>query len=121
MSETRPAAAPDEAPAVTTGYHLPQRTKMLILGGAMLAMFLSSMEQTVVSTALPRIAADLNGLELFVWPFTAFMLTSVTTIPVAGRLSDIYGRKPLLLVGLVVFLRPGRRPLSPRKECRLAG
>ena len=104
MSETRPAATPEEAPEVTTGYHLPQRTKMLILGGAMLAMFLSSMEQTVVSTALPRIAADLNGLELFVWPFTAFMLTSVTTIPVAGRLSDIYGRKPLLLVGLVVFL-----------------
>ncbi|MCZ6544841.1 MAG: MFS transporter, partial [Chloroflexi bacterium] len=104
MSETRPAAAPEEAPEVTTGYHLPQRTKMLILGGAMLAMFLSSMEQTVVSTSLPRIAADLNGLDLFAWVFTAFMLTSVTTIPVAGRLSDIYGRKPLLLVGLVVFL-----------------
>ena len=65
MSETRPAAAPEEAPEVTTGYHLPQRTKMLILGGAMLAMFLSSMEQTVVSTALPRIAADLNPQDAF--------------------------------------------------------
>jgi len=97
---TDSAAAAD----VATGYHLPQRTKLLIMGGAMLAMFLSSMEQTVVSTALPRIVSELNGLNLIAWVVTAFMLTSVTTVPVAGRLSDIYGRKPLLLVGLVVFL-----------------
>ena len=83
-----------------TGFHLPHRTKMLIMGGAMLAMFLSSMEQTVVSTALPRIVSDLNGLDLIAWVVTAFLLASVTVVPVAGRLSDIYGRKPLLLVGL---------------------
>jgi len=102
LAEVEPGG-PDEYETVT-GFDLPYRTKMLIMAGAMLAMFLSSMEQTVVSTALPRIVSDLDGLKLIAWVVTAFLLTSVTVIPVAGRLSDIYGRKPLLLIGLVVFL-----------------
>jgi len=95
---------PSAEELTVTGFHLPQRTKMLIMGGAMLALFLSSMEQTVVSTALPRIVSDLDGLHLIAWVVTAFLLASVTVVPVAGRLSDIYGRKPLLLVGLTIFL-----------------
>lgn len=86
------------------GFALPRRTKMLILGGALLAMFLSAMEQTVVTTATPRIVSQLGGLHLIAWMSTAFILTSLLVVPIAGRLSDVYGRKPFLLFGLVVFM-----------------
>ncbi|HJN93778.1 MAG TPA: MDR family MFS transporter [Dehalococcoidia bacterium] len=97
-------AAPPEPAAELAGFALPRRTKMLILGGALLAMFLSAMEQTVVTTATPRIVSQLGGLHLIAWMSTAFMLTSLLVVPIAGRLSDVYGRKPFLLGGLIVFM-----------------
>ena len=106
---TAQAAPPDNAsesdgPAETAGFRLPHRTKMLILGGALLAMFLSAMETTVVTTAIPRIVSQLGGLHLIAWMTTSFLLTSLIAVPIAGRLSDVYGRKPFLLGGLTVFL-----------------
>ncbi|MEU3060260.1 MDR family MFS transporter [Streptomyces subrutilus] len=71
-----------------------------ILGG----MFLAMLDQTIVGTALPRITQDLGGGELYTWAVTAYLLTSTITVPLYGRLSDVYGRKPLLLTGIAVFL-----------------
>jgi len=80
------------------------RSKLIIMGCTMLGMFLSAMDQTVVGTAMPRIIASLGGLSLYSWVFTAYMLTSTTTVPIAGKLSDLYGRKRFYLAGIVIFL-----------------
>ncbi|MFC3817396.1 MDR family MFS transporter [Planomonospora venezuelensis] len=73
---------------------------LAVLGG----MFLAMLDQTIVGTALPRIVAELGGADLYTWVVTAYLLTSTITVPLYGRLSDTYGRKPLLLVGIALFL-----------------
>ena len=73
--------------------------KRLILIGTLMALFVAAMNQTTVTTALPAIIGDLGGLHLFSWVFTAFMLTSTTTMPLAGKLSDMFGRKIFFLTG----------------------
>ncbi len=83
---------------------LDQRSKMLILVGVLLSLFLSSLDQTIVSTALPRIVADLRGIELLAWVSTSYLLASTAMVPIYGKLSDIYGRKIILLFGISVFL-----------------
>jgi EmrB/QacA subfamily drug resistance transporter len=70
----------------------------------MLGLFLSAMDQTVVGTAMPRIIADLSGLDLYAWVFTSYMLCSTTFVPIIGKMGDRYGRKPFLLTGIVIFL-----------------
>ena len=95
------AGAGDDLPP---GMFLPARQKGLILGAVMLALFFAALDQTIVAVAMPRIIADLGGLDLFVWPLTAYLLASTAIVPMAGKLSDIYGRKPFLLVGIAVFL-----------------
>lgn len=70
----------------------------------MLAMLLSSLDQTIVSTAMPRIVQELQGIEHLSWVFTAYMLGSTVTVPVYGKLSDIFGRRGLYLIGIVIFL-----------------
>jgi EmrB/QacA subfamily drug resistance transporter len=74
------------------------------LAAVMISMFFSSLDQTVVSTALPTIISDLGGLNLYAWVFTAYILATSVTIPIYGRLSDTYGRKPFYIFGLLVFL-----------------
>jgi EmrB/QacA subfamily drug resistance transporter len=69
----------------------------------MIALFVAALDQTVVGTAIPRIVADLGGLHLLPWVFTSYMLTSTTAVPIAGKLGDQFGRKPLFLIGLVLF------------------
>ena len=86
------------------GIDLPRRTKRLIIIGAMLGMFMAALEQSVVSPAMPQIVSDLGGLELYPWLVQAFIMAQVVTIPIAGTLSDMYGRKPVLLAGMFVFL-----------------
>ncbi|MFC4586642.1 MDR family MFS transporter [Sphaerisporangium corydalis] len=76
----------------------------LLLLGVLGGMFLAMLDQTIVGTALPRITADFGGAGLYTWVVTAYLLTSTVTVPLYGRLSDAYGRKPLLLIGIVVFL-----------------
>jgi EmrB/QacA subfamily drug resistance transporter len=70
----------------------------------MLSLFLASMESTVVATAMPTIAAQLGGLEWYSWVFSAYMLASTTTVPLFGKLSDIYGRRPIYAVAMGFFL-----------------
>jgi EmrB/QacA subfamily drug resistance transporter len=74
------------------------------LGAVLLTMFFSSLDQTVVSTAMPVIIADLRGFAIYAWVFTAYMMASAITVPIYGKLSDIYGRKPFYVFGLAVFM-----------------
>ena len=83
---------------------LSHRAKLEILGAVMLALFLGALDQTIVGTALPRIVTDLGGNEYYNWVFTIYLLTSTITVPFYGKLSDLYGRKPLLMIGVTIFL-----------------
>ena len=83
---------------------LPPRRKLAILGAILLTMFLASLDQTVVGTALPRIITDLNGANLYAWVVTAYLLTSTITVPIYGKFSDVFGRKLMLMIGVSVFL-----------------
>ena len=78
--------------------------RRLTLGALMIVFLLSALDQTVVSTAMPRIIAELNGLTLYAWVTTAYLLTSTVMVPIWGKLGDIYGRKPVLLAGIGIFL-----------------
>ncbi len=75
-----------------------------ILFGVMLAIILSSLDQTIVSAAMPQIVADLNGVSHLSWVFTAYMLASTITVPVFGKLSDLMGRRGMYLLAIIVFL-----------------
>ena len=80
------------------------RKKWAVLGGVIMAMLLSSLDQTIVSTAMPAIVEELHGLEHISWVFTAYMLGSTVTVPIYGKLSDIFGRRNLYLIGIGIFL-----------------
>src|SRR2546430_14876483 len=75
-----------------------------IMVSLMLGMLLASVDQTIVGTAMPRIIAQLNGLEHYAWVITAYLLASTVSVPIYGKLSDIYGRKPFFIIGMVIFL-----------------
>ncbi|HWR10087.1 MDR family MFS transporter [Sporomusa sp.] len=79
-----------------------QRTTLV--AGLLLAMFFSSLNQTVVGTAMPRIIGELGGLSIMTWVTTAYMLTSTTVVPIAGKLADLYGRRVVYITGLIVFM-----------------
>ena len=83
---------------------LSHRQIMAILAGLMAGMFLASLDQTIVSTSIRTIADDLNGLSLQAWVTTSYLIASTLTTPLYGKLSDIYGRKPLFLTAIVLFL-----------------
>jgi EmrB/QacA subfamily drug resistance transporter len=80
------------------------RTKVVVMAGTMLGLFTAAMDQTVVSTSLPRIVASLGGLGLFPWVFTSFMVTSTTAVPIVGKLTDLFGRKPFYIAGVAILL-----------------
>ena len=84
---------------------LPHRRKMQILFAIMLGLFLSALDQTIVGTALPRIVGDLNGTnELYTWVITSYLLAATITGVFYGKLSDIWGRRLMLLIGITIFL-----------------
>lgn len=80
------------------------RDKMLTLAGVLLALFLGAMDQTIVSTALPRIVEDLHGVSRYAWVATAYLLASTTLVPIYGRLADIHSRKSIEIGAVVTFL-----------------
>lgn len=84
--------------------HLDNKRKITIMIAIMAAMLFSSLNQTIVSTALPKIIAELGGMKYYSWVFTIYMLTSSITTILVGKLSDLYGRKPFLLVGIGIFI-----------------
>ena len=99
-------ASPAEISAAqhASGLDLPRRAKMEILLAILLALFLGALDQTVVGTALPRVVTDLGGNDFYTWVVTIYLLTSTITVPFYGKLSDLLGRKPMLLFGISVFL-----------------
>jgi EmrB/QacA subfamily drug resistance transporter len=86
------------------GYRLPFGRILAIYSGLMAALLLASLDQTIVATALPRVVSDLGGLGLYSWAFTAYVLAMTVTLPLYGKLGDIYGSKPLFVVAIGVFL-----------------
>ncbi|HWB36420.1 MAG TPA: MFS transporter, partial [Rugosimonospora sp.] len=87
-----------------TADRLSSRAIWTIFGGLMLAMLLAALDQTIVATALPTIVRDLGGRAHLSWIVTAYLLASTVTTPLWGKLGDLYGRKILFLVCIVVFL-----------------
>ena len=80
------------------------RTRTQIVAAVLLGLFLAALDQTVVGTALPRIVTDLHGNDIYTWAFTAYILTATISGPIYGKLSDLFGRRPILLFAVAVFL-----------------
>ncbi len=83
---------------------VPMNRRPWILAALMLFMMLAAMDVTIVSTAVPQVVADLGDFSLFTWVFSIYLLAQTVTIPIYGKLADIYGRKPILLIGSLIFL-----------------
>ncbi|PWC85773.1 transporter [Azospirillum sp. TSH100] len=100
MTETAAhPAQPDQAPTVFTHQEI-----LRVFSGVALAMLMAAMDQTIVATALPTMASQFGGLEMLPWVVTAYLLTSTTTTPIYGKLSDLYGRKRVLQTAILLFL-----------------
>jgi EmrB/QacA subfamily drug resistance transporter len=93
-------ATPENDPALG----LERRAKFEILGAILLGMFLAALDQTIVGPVLPRIVTELKGADYYTWVVTIFLVTSTITVPIYGKLSDLYGRRPMLLFGITLFL-----------------
>lgn len=105
--EDTPVSEPTERPQDVgqTGQRLfDKRTTMYTIMGAMIITFMSVLDQTVITTAIPHLVADLHSFALITWVTTIYLLTSTVTIPVYGKLSDQFGRKPIFLFSIIVFL-----------------
>jgi len=101
-----PADAGTRAPTLAEdpALGLSQRAKLEILGAVLLALFLGVLDQTITGPTLPTIVTELGGNEYYNWVVTIYLLTSTITVPFYGKLSDLYGRKPLLMIGVTIFL-----------------
>jgi len=84
--------------------HLDPRAKLEILGAILLALFLFALDQTVVGTALPVIVTDLHGNNLYTWVVTVYLLTATISGPIYGKLSDLFGRRPIIIFAVCLFL-----------------
>ena len=104
---TTPPVGPFESPVSDSD-------RTLILAGIILALFLAALDQTIVSTALPRIVEDLEGVSRYAWVATAYLLASTALVPVYGKLADTYSRKQVELGAVILFL-------SGSMLCGLAG
>src|SRR3989449_6798973 len=97
----------DQPGKVVEDYEQPRFTRretLLTMFGVLMVMLLASLDQTIVSTAMPRVIADLHGFDGYTWVPTAYLLTSTVMVPIYGKLSDLFGRKPIFLIGVVLFL-----------------
>jgi EmrB/QacA subfamily drug resistance transporter len=83
---------------------LPRQQIVITLVGILITMFLGSLDQTIVGTAMPRIMADLGGFAHYTWLATAYLLTSTIMLPITGKLTDMFGRKPFFIAGIAVFI-----------------
>ena len=103
-SDADVAVAAPRAERIDYASILSPQTKWIVLAGMLMGLFLAALDQTIVATALPAIIADLRGIDLLAWVSTGYLVASTTTVPVYGKLSDIYGRRSIVLAGIVIFL-----------------
>ncbi|HKJ92782.1 MAG TPA: MFS transporter, partial [Longimicrobiales bacterium] len=82
----------------------PGRERKLVTAALVLGMFLAALEATAVGTAMPTVVADLGGVSRYSWVFSAYLLTSTTTVPLFGKLADLYGRRRIYLVSVALFM-----------------
>src|SRR5580658_1252889 len=82
----------------------PQTTRPLVIAAVMASMAMVAIEATIVSTAMPQIVAKLGGLHIYSWVFSSFLLAQTAMTVVFGKLADVYGRKPMMLMGIAIFL-----------------
>jgi EmrB/QacA subfamily drug resistance transporter len=92
------------ASTAESAVNLSPRAKLEILGAILLALFLFALDQTVVGVALPKIVTDLNGNDLYTWVVTVYLLTATISGPIYGKLSDLFGRRPIVLFAVSLFL-----------------
>ncbi len=90
--------------AHSSGQVLPFRASLMATLGICFVIMLVALDQTIVGTALPTIVAELKGFDLYAWVATSYLLTSVITVPIFGRLGDFYGRKPFLIASIIIFV-----------------
>jgi EmrB/QacA subfamily drug resistance transporter len=95
---------PETQPEILGIRALPRRQIVITFIGVLLAMFLGALDQTIVGTAMPRIITDLGGFSHYTWVATAYIIASTITIPITGKLTDMYGRKWFYIVGLTIFI-----------------
>jgi EmrB/QacA subfamily drug resistance transporter len=89
---------------LTDSQQITPRERNITLTAIMVVFLLSALDNTIVSTAMPRIISELQGLNLYTWVTTAYLLASTVMVPIYGKLSDMYGRKPILVFGVIIFL-----------------
>jgi len=99
MTAANPPDTHDRAPI-----ELPHRERIEILIAVLLGIFLAALDQTIVGTALPVIVSDLKGNDVYTWAFTSYLLTATVSGPIYGKLSDIFGRRPMFMFGVAIFL-----------------
>jgi MFS family permease len=85
-------------------HHLAIRTKIIIMLSIMASLFLVALDQTIVSTSLGRIVEEFNSYSMLSWVITSYMLTTTITVPIAGKLSDLFGRRIMTIIGIAVFV-----------------
>lgn len=85
-------------------HHITTKQKAIVMAAVMSALFLVALDQTIIATALGRIVEEFNSFSSLTWVVTAYMLTTTVTVPIAGKMSDIFGRRRVLLIGVVVFV-----------------
>src|SRR5436305_13519103 len=81
-----------------------RQAKIIVTAALMLGMSLAALDTTIVGTALPSIVGKLGGLSLYSWVFSIYLLTSTSTVPLYGKLADLYGRKPVFMAAMIIFL-----------------
>ena len=94
---------PSKKSKVYMHHHLSLRSKLIVMFSVMASLFLVALDQTIISTALGKIVEDFNAFSSLSWIVTAYLLTTTVTVPIAGKLSDLFGRKLLLLIGVSIF------------------
>lgn len=95
---------PRHTPGAGQPTEMTHREVLVVIGGLMLGLFLAALDQTIVSTALPTIVGELGGLDQLAWTITIYLLASTATTPLYGKIGDLYGRKPVFMFAIVVFM-----------------
>ena len=96
--------SPTPAPGFDEPQYLDHQEIVIVLFGLMAGVLLAALDQSIVGTALPRIVSELGGLDKLAWVVTAYLLTATAATPLWGKISDLYGRRPVFQAAIIIFL-----------------